>query len=91
MRLRQRSPKSIGLLVLLFTIALVLAACGSQAGSSVFSNVGDELVDAPAAGGDGDLQVRVTGPAGFLTDTVSVFEDIDTALSMIDARLSEIA
>ncbi|HET6650251.1 MAG TPA: DUF4349 domain-containing protein, partial [Candidatus Limnocylindria bacterium] len=62
MRLRQRSPKSIGLLVLLFTIALVLAACGSQAGSSVFSNVGDELVDAPA-GGAADLEVPAASGA----------------------------
>jgi putative drug exporter of the RND superfamily len=28
--------------------------------------------------GDGDLQIRVTGPGGFLTDAVSVFEDIST-------------
>ncbi|HEX7068761.1 MAG TPA: DUF4349 domain-containing protein [Candidatus Limnocylindria bacterium] len=63
MRLHQRSRRSIGLLAVLFTIALVLAACGSQAGSSIFSNVGDELVDAPAAGGDGDVQVPAASGA----------------------------
>ena len=30
--------------------------------------------------GEGDLEIRVTGPGGFLTDAVSVFEDIDTTL-----------
>jgi flagellar basal body-associated protein FliL len=58
MRSRQRSPKSIGLLVLLFIVALVLAACGSQAGASIVSNVGDQLGQAPrGAGGDGDVGV----------------------------------
>jgi RND superfamily putative drug exporter len=33
--------------------------------------------------GDGELQVRVTGPGGFLTDAVSVFEDIDTTLLLV--------
>jgi MMPL family len=33
--------------------------------------------------GDGDLEIRVTGPGGFLTDAVSVFEDIDTTLLLI--------
>ena len=63
MRLHQRSRKSIGLLVLLFTIALVLAACGSQAGSSNFANVGDALVDAPAAEGDANLEVPAASGA----------------------------
>ena len=74
MRLRQRSRKSIGLLVLLFTIALVLAACGSQAGSSNFANVGDALsalnqglddvndrVDNLPSGNVGDPLVAVDG------------------------------
>jgi putative drug exporter of the RND superfamily len=33
--------------------------------------------------GDGDLQVRVTGPGGFLLDAVSVFDDIDTTLLLV--------
>jgi hypothetical protein len=63
MRARQRSPKFIGLLVLLFTAALVLAACGSQAGSSIVANVGDQLGEAPAAGGDTDPVPAASGGA----------------------------
>ena len=33
--------------------------------------------------GDGDLEIRVTGPGGFLIDAVSVFEDIDTTLLLV--------
>jgi putative drug exporter of the RND superfamily len=33
--------------------------------------------------GEGDLQIRVTGPGGFLADAVSVFEDIDTTLLLV--------
>ena len=33
--------------------------------------------------GEGDLEIRVTGPGGFLTDAVSVFEDIDTTLLLV--------
>ena len=47
MRPFQRSPKSIGLLVVMFIVSLVLAACGSQAGASGFSDVGDELAEIP--------------------------------------------
>lgn len=60
MRPFQRSPKSIGLLVAVFIVALVLAACGSQA-SQITSNVGDELAGAPAAAGDGDLVPAASG------------------------------
>ena len=62
MRPRQRSPRFIGLLVLVFTAALVLAACSSQAGAS-FANVGEELGGAAAAGGDGDLGVPAASGA----------------------------
>jgi hypothetical protein len=62
MRPRQRSPRSIGLLVLLFTVALVLAACGAQAGASIFSDVGDEL-SAPTGGGGADLAIPAASGA----------------------------
>ena len=62
MRPRQRSPKPFGLLVLLFTVALVLAACGAQAGGGIPSNVGDELAGAPAAG-NGEVPAASGGPA----------------------------
>jgi hypothetical protein len=51
MRPRRRSPNPFGLLAALFTIVLVLAACGAQS-AEIFANVGDELQDAggqPAA------------------------------------------
>lgn len=62
MRPFQRSPKTIGLLVVVFIVALALAACGSQA-SQITSNVGDELADAPGAAADGDLAVPAASGA----------------------------
>ena len=64
MRPFQRSPKSIGLLVVMFIVALVLAACGSQAGASGFSAVGDELAGAPEAAGDGDVAAPAASGGG---------------------------
>jgi hypothetical protein len=47
--------------VVLFTVALVLAACGGQAGAEIVSNVGDDLANAPAAG---DADGEVPGASG---------------------------
>jgi hypothetical protein len=51
MRPPRRSPTLVGLLALLFTVALVLAACGAQSGAAP-DKVGDDLSGAPAYGGE---------------------------------------
>ncbi len=60
------------------TTATVLIPMSPPDSDPLMENV-DRIRDVIDAGGDG-LEAHVTGPAGFLTDTVEIFESVDGTL-----------